>query len=129
MTTLIDEYQLLDALNEIVKGREDYVYQKPQGTNFCMYTEADGSPSCIVGHVLSDLAPDILDSAHAIEYDGDMPMSSCYVDDLPNISKAFDVEAKRLLQVIQIYQDITFSWGDSLLKTKEDLGLSDKTKD
>jgi len=42
--------KIIDALNRVVAGKEDYVYDE----NFCRYVK-NGHPSCLWGHVLVDL--------------------------------------------------------------------------
>lgn len=55
--------QVVEALDRAVAAKGvDYVYKNVEADGHsgptCVYALKDGSPSCIVGHVLADIAPD-----------------------------------------------------------------------
>lgn len=55
---------VIAAMRKAVETKgEDYVY--PMGG--CTYSNPDGSPSCIVGHVLADVTPKTYDAIHKEE--------------------------------------------------------------
>jgi hypothetical protein len=43
---------VLAELREIIKGREDYVYEAPENGTCVYFDFDDGEPSCLVGHWL-----------------------------------------------------------------------------
>ena len=48
-----------DAINKVVSRQgEDYVY--PKWDRGCVYRDIDNCPSCIVGHVVYELEPELL---------------------------------------------------------------------
>lgn len=65
MTITIDKDRALELLAKAVKEKgEDYVYPRSnsaKGTyGKCLYVEDDGTPSCIVGHVIGYVKPSLL---------------------------------------------------------------------
>ena len=57
---------VIAAMRKAVETKgEDYVYRKARPSY--SYTTPDGTPSCIVGHVLADVAPKTYDAIHKEE--------------------------------------------------------------
>lgn len=50
------EEQVTEAMKAVVAGREDYVYEFADSE--CLYA-IDGAPSCVVGHVIHRLDPEL----------------------------------------------------------------------
>lgn len=46
----ITDEQFIQAMYEVVKGNQDFVYTETG--NSCVYVNNDGSPSCLIGHAL-----------------------------------------------------------------------------
>jgi hypothetical protein len=101
---VIDKKMVIADLEAIVRGREDYVYRRDHAT--CVYREKDGSPSCIVGHVLARHS--LLDEAVEGEIFGTGQPAS----------RHFTYEAIGVLCAAQSVQDNGVddynSWGDAL---------------
>lgn len=116
-----------EALHKIVAEKgADYVYPGARGT--CMYSERDGSPSCIVGHVVAVLEPEAFEKIVEIEaaegestdarallggwgvdYDwetGDYRMKT------PALVE-YDNEVSNALELAQRAQDGGLTWGEA----------------
>lgn len=98
---------LRKALDE--KG-EDYVYEHWSGS--CDYARK-GEPSCIVGHVLHALDPEMFEDVASHELDpgsGDLTFDAVAADlELP-----FDSDQITALRNVQAIQDLGRPWGDSV---------------
>jgi hypothetical protein len=120
VTDLIDYETILRDLDEIVKGREDYVYRRDH--EFCVYKEPGGAPSCLVGHVLARHG--LLDAVfeHSTIADPD-----CQNRD---VMDAFTHDALQALDVAQSVQDGGLdphynSWGHAVQAAREYLDDED----
>lgn len=49
---MITDEQFIKAMHDVVKGREDYVYEFPDGPFSCVYVDSENNPSCLIGHAL-----------------------------------------------------------------------------
>lgn len=101
------------ALKKALEAKgEDYVY--PQADGNCVYS-LEGEPSCIVGHVLHTLDPEMFKRVAEFERDydqnrGDTSFGAMVLGmDLP-----FEAEQRRALQGVQAYQDAGHTWGNSV---------------
>lgn len=116
--------QTLAALKEIVEGREDYVYKKPETAKecfgaICVYADrhegpsdstcaprpaADANPSCLVGHVFHHFG-----LLHEVTRDEGTAERVIRRDRLP-----FTDDAAHLLGKVQMEQDSGEPWGNAL---------------
>ena len=122
MTNKISTEAVTEAITRIVKERgEDFVYQGTADGNYA-YTEANGSPSCLVGCVLAEVAPEFLAEIHRAEYpDGTYRASSVFrLSSLERVLGLTEIpledEAITALRVAQIQQDEQAEWGYALKK-------------
>lgn len=129
MYTAQEAYELLEKQ---VKGREEYTYEFPVITYEgdegpveeeiwdCAYSTPDGSPSCIVGHVLRDVMDDeqwaeVLD----FEYDSSGQFNrGVSVSGFKPALRLFDSDAINVLQDAQCAQDRGETWGNALLSAR-----------
>lgn len=111
-TYKIDEEEAFQALRDVVKQfGVDYKYRERWSAKRCTYSEEDGQPSCLVGHVLSRVAPDLFVAIHEREGRGE----TFSIRVLRNI---FDVDVTddtlSTLDVVQLAQDNGHTWGEAL---------------
>ena len=131
MTKRLTYAQTKEQLRRIVnlKGHE-YVYEHPiyedeygedQQAMECLYTDSNGKPSCLVGALLAEVAPEKLKSLHGYEwedlYDPNVVASTGLVGVNPTgveLSELFEEDALNLVHGVQRMQDSGYSWGVSL---------------
>lgn len=98
-------------------------YGVSQEVEYCLYTTADGKPSCIIGHLLRRVAPGALKQLHTTEWGdyGTIGPESLTVLELdgyrkgvPDLTKLFEEDALPFLWSVQMEQDSGASWGKSL---------------
>lgn len=117
---LITADDAIRALREVVAERgPEYVYVAPglrdpkydeyhnALSDDCKYVEADGTPSCAVGVVVSKLDPEAYKGL--VEFEGDTPQLLVNHGAIRATSGAV-----RVLNVFQIEQDAGNSYGDAL---------------
>jgi hypothetical protein len=101
---------VLQSLKEIVYDKgENYIY--PNAMRNCVYFEANGQPSCIVGHFL--YRHDILLPGDERLYEGNSATGLCEYLKMEGVA-AFDERSRVLLQEAQECQDWGYTWGNSL---------------
>lgn len=111
--------QINAALNKALdlKG-QDYVYKQNDGS--CDYAVA-GEPSCLVGHVLHTLDPEMFKRVAEWERDpssGDLTFDCVWSDlELP-----FDREQVKALRLAQVAQDQGKNWGVAAVEYAQELG-------
>lgn len=100
----------LDVARERVKatiaGREDYVYPRSRaagGDGKCVYFEADGTPSCLIGQAFAD---------ELRKADPDFDYNTEGVAALPD--GLFDLPAVHYLSRVQDKQDTGWTWGNAV---------------
>ena len=140
---------VIETLKQVVADKgEDYVYPLAGSGNGCVYA-VNGEPSCIVGHVVYRLAPDLFkwmdetetetgisegfenlagiwyrrEAMIAVPSDFDSPWGR-YIDSCPAVPDAL-IEASGILAVAQEYQDNGNTWGRVLYHST----LSDEPED
>ena len=131
MTERLTYAQTKKQLRRIVnlKGHE-YVYEHPiyedeygahREAMECHYTDSNGKPSCLVGALLAEVAPEKLKSLHSYEwedrYDPKVVASAELVGVNPtgvDLSELFEEDALNLVHGVQRMQDYGYSWGVSL---------------
>lgn len=106
--------QVTEALNNAaaLKG-EDYIYKNPEASKatgpVCVYSLKDGTASCIVGHVLKELDPEVFEEIAAWERENeDTPIVS-FLEDMR--TDLFTYEQGIALQRAQGLQDNRVPWG------------------
>lgn len=117
MTETIDRDRAVELLRQQVErvGAE-YVYQLPANERQCVYFDAAGCPSCIVGYVLADLGV----SVGGVHESGRTPGSQFDMGNGIAIA-AVDVDgvaltegARSVLAMAQRAQDQGETWGEAL---------------
>lgn len=95
------------------KMGEDYVYENISGDN-CVYA-VGGEPSCIVGHVLHALDPDMFEKVVQFESN---PIKNKGDTSFANVVEAlrlpFHTDQKYALDCIQADQDAHAPWGEAV---------------
>lgn len=92
---------------------DDYVYEE-RLNGACVYS-LEGRPSCIVGHVLHALDPDMFERVAAFEANqgennGDTSFSNVVV----KLNLPFETDQRRALQEVQAEQDNGKPWGGAV---------------
>lgn len=116
---MITGEQVLEALKEVVAGKEKYYYKDTHTS--CKYADADGNPSCVVGHAIFKLDPDLFQKIKQIEAkEGSFPITrllNWYAEEIGTDSDGLlpiSVVAAELLEYAQFSQDGGHSWGTAL---------------
>lgn len=111
---LIVAERVIKDLEEIVKGREDYIYER--AGNSCFYFNDDNTPSCLVGHYLAKLGldPEVLQGVMNTEE----IVSQRIIERLMNAGIEFTPNAIRVLDRAQLHQDCGGTWGSALMEAK-----------
>lgn len=106
--------QINAALSKALEAKgDDYVYENWQDGN-CVYSVAQ-EPSCIVGHVLHALDPEMFKrvaefEADASENRGDTSFGAVAL----RLNLPFEREQRRALQNVQVEQDTGHTWGSAV---------------
>lgn len=110
----------LDRLRRVVKGREDYVYERIGSVGgvggMCAYFTPDGKPSCIVGHALA------IEGLTLDEVGGENTASVETLDEhLQATGRWWGLTpgAVEVLAVAQQSQDTGETWGEALRCAEE----------
>lgn len=121
--------QVIECADQVVQGREDFVYDIPKHSRFpeaemCSYSNKAGAPSCIVGQILYRLDPELFRQVAQHEKGIDESFS---ISEIRYISDArveagleeFIGEAVPFLTKLQLAQDCGVPWGEALEIAKE----------
>lgn len=131
----LTEKQVKRKLRRIANERgHEYVYEAPyfedeygelvQGQE-CYYTNPEGTPSCIVGVLLADVAPQELKKIYQWEWDSGTKYPNCAaISDVADgvwvegvdLTDIFEDEAINLMERVQRRQDVGMSWGEAVDK-------------
>ncbi len=106
--------QALELLERAVATRgEDFVYEKPEDAEFCVYVR-DGKPDCLIGVVLSMVGwtNEELEVADSIGTVSTLAIDTRWAD-------RFSKDAVRILGSAQSAQDFGRAWGSALAKARE----------
>ena len=120
--------QVAEAIERIVlKFGEDYVYPDSERVDGdCRYASADGSPSCLVGHVIHELSPEWFEELRRAEATSAPRIGSSSgsfaVPDIPGIAGTISRRATAALTVAQSLQDCGRAWGWALEGFCQELG-------
>lgn len=118
------------ALDEAVKEKgADYLYEPPSG-DVCSYSDREGNPSCIVGHVIAKLNPEAFQKIAENEwytlYDDEEDTYPIVKEaNVRHIELTFGVElgftdkAENLLLLAQDRQDRGIHWGEAVQIAKQ----------
>ena len=120
MSITIDEALAVKLLERAVEERgADYIYER-EVANVCTYV-SDGAPSCLVGHVINYVAPELMPSIAAWEI---TTASGTGVGELVQEFDSLEISprALQLLATAQQAQDDGASWGRALAVTKSGEG-------
>lgn len=113
------------------RGHE-YVYEAPcyEGEDGelvpameCNYSDFDGKPSCIVGVLLSEVAPEAFERLYHFEwesgryYEPNVLSSTDLMQADVDLSDYFEDDAIPLIHAMQRKQDFGHSWGEALDNT------------
>lgn len=117
MLTLEETKAKLEALVE--KLGPDTVYEIPDGSTTCVYSTAEGAPSCLVGQLIHEVSPEILEEIHSEEWEDGVNILEMDVDTLalryPRVDALFDADAKVYLNTVQYLQDKGVTWGEAIV--------------
>ena len=115
-----------------LKG-EDYVYKRvAQGGGYsagpsCVYDNGDGTPSCIVGHVIADLEPDLFAKLGEWEHDKQRGSEGTAARTLfRTFPSRFTSAQIAALGAAQAHQDSTLPWGAARDHFKDTLAWWEK---
>ena len=98
------------VLREVVAERPDYVYPH----DYCVYRDEDGSPSCLIGHVIQRLDPDYFASISE-QGNGATVRGLSWTD-------RFSVAEVRALRAAQMIQDTGQTWAEALATFELQIG-------
>lgn len=120
MTETINAQQALQMLREAVAAKgADYVYREQDrddgGFVQCVYFEGDGSPSCIVGHVLAQLGKREQD----LRFEGSSTPNTVGIESVLVDGVELDMGARRVLGAAQRKQDGGATWGAAVLYAED----------
>lgn len=110
MTRTVTAVEAIAALEAVVAAAgEDFVYPDEDKNEFgtCQYLKADGTPSCIAGHVVALLEPEATPLLKHME--GKAATSLNFPGRL-----YFDPFAAHVLDIAQQEQDQGKTWGEAL---------------
>lgn len=116
----------LAALERVVAGREDFIYEpvvddsNPDDLGRCVYVH-NNSPSCGVGYALADLgfSIEVIAALDPVQSYGGIGASEIGIlDGVP-----FTEGAGVVLEKFQGEQDQGMPWGQALMKAKEEYEL------
>lgn len=127
MTEVIPTEKVTEAIRKIVAESPDFIYRGYSGGLYG-YADDEGNPSCLVGCVLAEVAPDLLARLHEGEKIADesavfslTSLASLGVYELP-----FKRRTMRALYCAQAAQDTGYSWGVALdrylVELKQEVG-------
>lgn len=132
MSKLITAKEVKRRLRRISNERGyEYVYESPWyedeygeevQASECYYTDSSGTPSCIVGVLLKDVAPSTLQRLHQYEWGGGYEPNCVAVPDISHMKlvegvdlyEIFEPEAVDMLIRVQKKQDSGMSWGEAV---------------
>lgn len=137
MTNKITAKEVKRKLRRIANERGyEYKYEAPwyedeygelEQASKCYYSDRDGNPSCIVGVLLHDVAPDTYRRLHQFEWGvTDYPPRCASIDELyaegksvakvtgVELSDIFEPEAIKAMALAQWLQDLGSSWGEAV---------------
>lgn len=119
---MITNDQIIAAATAAVRSKpEGYVYEKKEQGASCVYAEPDGKPSCLVGHILHSLTPELFKAV--VKYENGNPFSTQFNDVCYNLEvrDTFTPEQIAALNRAQIMQDQGYTWSDSLAHLQDQL--------
>lgn len=105
---------VLNAAREVVAEKgEDYVYPGAS-MGACVYSEADDTPSCLVGHVIYRLDPEAFLQVAEIEATEGTTAAGGLEEDGYLPEGFWDEEAQEAMVAAQASQDNGWPWGYAL---------------
>lgn len=127
MTEVIPTEKVTEAIRKIVAESPDFVYKGYSGGLYG-YADDEGNPSCLVGCVLAEVAPDLLARLHEGEKiaDESAAFSLTNLANLGVYELPFKRHIIRALCRAQETQDAGYSWGMALdaylVELKQEVG-------
>lgn len=117
MTTLTKNAVTETLKSLLAEKGEDYIY--PGAGRNCTYSEGDGAPSCIVGHVVAALDPEAFKQIVEVErYEGESwSAAQMFSEGFGEAGATVATDSAVLataLQLAQEVQDSGASWGDAV---------------
>ena len=116
MTYILKTDAVSEALDKAVnlKGG-DYVYEKlpldGSGAS-CRYSTNDGAPSCLVGFVIAEVAPELF--AEIVEYEAAYSTSVGVLELVDEFDIEFEsADLEYALSYAQEKQDESYTWGEA----------------
>lgn len=126
MSTIMTDRAIADAIHKVVEEKgEDYIY--PGWGATCVYANKDGSPSCLVGHVIAALSPE--DFERVVEYENyEIGVEGGGDTDIKSVVSALDLgiseRATQALREAQNAQDMGNKWGTALADFDRSIALA-----
>lgn len=112
MITLGNLNEVKAELEEIVRGRENYVYAVPADADDCVYFDpASKAPSCIVGHLIARHGV-TYDDVTAVRYNCNIYTSVAGLRGEDIVDASDDVVD--YLNRVQSAQDVRIPWGEAI---------------
>lgn len=109
--------QVMEALEAVVTGREDYVDPRAGSTEACQY-QIDMVPSCIVGSVLAHLSVSV-ETLQLMDCSGNPMFNADGYEVLQQNGITMDRIAFGMLSRAQARQDRSMPWGLALEGARE----------
>lgn len=126
MSEKITLEEVREVAERLVAERgEDYTYQYPKHNVFdrdtghveertastCVYADFNGTPSCIVGAISAEIAPEFFDHLREGEWDDEGSIiASALIGDFPKAATVFEEDALDFLHIAQQRQDRGETW-------------------
>jgi hypothetical protein len=114
--TLYTAQQALKVMEEVVNEfGDDYVYGDEQKNEYgdCVYANEDGTPSCLVGHVIARLDPDAFDNVVYKEQElGSTPAHNLTNEGYVQLG-FWDENTAYIMMEAQGAQDTGSTWGEA----------------
>lgn len=127
MTEVIPTEKVTEAIRKIVAETPDFIYRGHSGGRYG-YADEEGNPSCLVGCVLAEVAPDLLARLHEGEKiaDESAAFSLTNLANLGVYELPFKRRTIRALYRAQATQDTGAPWGMALdaylVELKQEVG-------
>lgn len=116
MTELLTRDATVAALRDIITEKgADYTYERPEGPfpGGACYNKYDGKPSCIVGHLVARLYPEVFETIGSFTGPSNDAISYTLINVERAPIKAETTELVGEIRSLQGYQDDGQSWGEA----------------
>lgn len=110
----ITDEQFIQAMQDVVQGNEDYVYESPRASGYCVYFDEKGNPSCLIGHALAKCDVEPFDQDRLLQ------------DNAYYVLPQYGISAKvaKAAQMAQQAQDCGETWQEALARFDGAMGYT-----